>query len=452
MKIKEATNREVHWQFPKLNIGDQANDRVLGRLGDELRACFAPVYAGNSGSFQWHSPDAGWNSLPAAAADVQEQVRAEWVNVQNGVREKFSAEPDIAERLLTIPNEEYIFYKTSSDGTLKLLVTGWGFQNFRRPDIVAPKPEPIDRITQSVCIHVTRDGEPVGNTEVVIPTKNGLNALYTGEDGVLRMPTNLSVGQRFTLQHPDSGAEKQFVVVKGQTEYEWDVTQTTQISVRATLDDKPLADTSVVVTYHGRDYKLVLDDGGTACIDAMAYHPGDVCQVVLGGDQSQERELEVNANNIFDFDVKSPVPTPPPAPDSESVPPEVPELNPPTPPELREFRLTVLDHAGKPYVGMNIALRQGAHVVPARLDEHGTTMIERRNFADYEPIDVQLNSPAQKFPPIGFTLEPEEDEYVIQEQLETPSPWESVLMQLLIVFLAAIFLTVIGYLMIHFFM
>ena len=79
-------------------------------------------------------------------------------------------------------------------------------------------------------------------------------------------------------------------------------------------------------------------------------------------------------------------------------------------------------------------------------------MIERRNFADYEPIDVQLNSPAQKFPPIGFTLEPEEDEYVIQEQLETPSPWESVLMQLLIVFLAAIFLTVIGYLMIHFFM
>ncbi|MBR1594851.1 MAG: hypothetical protein IJ692_04115 [Alloprevotella sp.] len=447
MKVKEATLREVHWRL-KWNAGEQANTRLRQALG-ELSSHFAQLDAGNNGKFLWSKPGNDWIPLSTAEPMQQEELRRMWQELRHSVHEKLAQAPDLAENILSIPNEDYLFFAPLPDGGLQLLVTGWGFMNYRRSmgSVITERREKVQ--LQDVCIHLMRDGAPLGGETFQLVTPNGLNALRTNEDGSLLLPSKVRVGESFHLRHPDTGKEDSFEVVEGQTDYVWDVTEHTSLSVRATLDDKPLADVPLSVSYHGHDYPLRLDASGAAVLSEVPYHDGASCTVSMG-DERQERALELHGENLFEFALHTKLQEPP-APPEVTEEPDGEEILPPAPPAVETFRLKVLDEQGRPFPGMPVLLSQGGRQIPAQLDAEGQAEFNRPDFMEGQPIDVQLQNPARQLPHVSFALEPGESDYVLQERVDRPNPWEDVLMQILLVVVCAFFLTIIGYFAIHFF-
>lgn len=441
MKVKEATQREVHWRL-KWNAGEQANMRLRQTLGD-LSTNFAQLDAGNNGKFLWSKPGNNWTSLSDASPEVQEKMRRQWLTLQHEVRQKLDAKPDLAENILSIPNEGYLFYAPQADGDLSLLVTGWGFMNYRRAEHSVIIEQRERNTMQEVTIRLLRDDEPVANDEIQLNTPNAVNTFMTDAEGQVHLPSKVRVGDTLHLRHPATLCEQQFVVVEGQTDYVWDVTQHVGLMVRATMDGKPLSDVPLKVSYHGRDYSLRLDGTGKTMQTDVPFHVGDICAVTLG-DETLERELMLGESNLFEFALTTPVQAPP-VPPVDGVMDDVEEDLPPAPPEVKTFSLTIFDEQGRPFIGMPIVLSQMGRQYPAQLDNEGCTVFKRPDFLEGQPISVQMQNPARPMPEVSFTLEPGEDDYVLQEKVDKPNPWENVLMQLLVVFLCAFFLSIIGY-------
>ena len=466
MKIKEVALNEIHWTIDQWNRGDQANDRLSEKLGP-LSRYFAK---GNVGAetFTW-SFDAPlkWTPLNKAAEPEAVAARQRWEELKNEVKAKLAATPELAEHILEIPNEDYIHCRTDETGAIDILITGWGFRNFKKagPHIWGHKNE-ADK-SHPVDISFTLEGEKLPSRPFFIVAPKTRNEFTTDAEGNFRIGNKMEPGATINIVDGPTQKAFQIVVDETQTEYVFDVTQWVTVSISATHDGQPVSGTPAKLNYRGKDYDVLLQQGQGDVQLALA--EGETCTVRFAGEE-QAKELNPEGDT-FIFDTFTPMTTVTVQATLDGQPVNegtvklsydgnnyelnltngqasielaltegqtctvsfaeqqqqavlttdghtfVFEQN--TPPEL--FRITVLDADGHPIGNQPLTLRQGDNIQQLQLDADGSVNVERRLFDASKPITAQVATKTQKTPETPDKPEapqPEENTSVKEEEVE----------------------------------
>ena len=132
MEIKRASINEVHWSI-NWNASQQANLRLKEKLGD-LSRHFAPLKVGHA-TYNWIVDTPGhWQPLAAANPADRERIIEKTEQIRQDVFQRLESEDMLASKICQVPNyEEYIFWqRQDDDDDIDILITGWGFHNFRK--------------------------------------------------------------------------------------------------------------------------------------------------------------------------------------------------------------------------------------------------------------------------------------------------------------------------------
>lgn len=218
-KIKQSALNEIHWKLPGWNQGADANARLQSLLRDASKY-FANVNVGPSAVF-WNHPDSDWTCVTTATADERPGIEAAQRRVSQLVQSRAGK---YAEMLLTRPNEDYIFFRTTPSGTTEILYTGWGYSNYKKASGGAFRKVNETAQTHPATVAFTVDGTPVPmrSFEVVLPGGR-TNTLATDAEGRYVFPM-VTPGNKATLRDVESGKTFEFVWDKERKEYLFDVT------------------------------------------------------------------------------------------------------------------------------------------------------------------------------------------------------------------------------------
>lgn len=421
MKIKEVATKEIHWLLP-WNPGPQANDRLRQKLGNSLCSYFARINVGKD-SYVWNIDINGkWRPLTKDETAEEALARQRWDEVKQEVRAHLNSEIELVEKILTIPNDEYIYYQIDATGQVKVLVTGWGFTNFKGVVIGNGSGEIDKPTTHPVSVAFTIDGQKVPNRDffIVAPQKNVPHT--TDAEGNYALG-NLSENTTFEVIDGPTGRKFSIQTDRTTTEYTFDVTEFVNVSVEAVHDKQPISGETATLNYHGRTYELTLSNGSATI--SLPLYGGDAC-IARFREAMQQQELNLSGHT-FRFESTTPIMPPPPPGGGETgdgdgegegdtggegegegevVTPE---------PEPRDISVQVVDRNMKPFARGSITFKQGEKTLEKKLDERGITYLAKDDFATGQPLSAQVSTPGRTIPPIPFTLDEGETQYVLQE-------------------------------------
>lgn len=284
---------EVHWLFRDINPGSHANNRVEKLLGEDHKS-FAICNVSQS-SYVWSSDEDDWTPVSSVSSPLERSLIEE--ARKDLFKRVMSRAPGMAEKLTTTPNDSYVFYKIAQDGTIRLLITAWGFRNYK------PGPKPIDwagldrRETLRIIFVRGKDVLPNRKFEIVLPYKN--NTFFTDENGVRDFGTYFKVGDKIDIVDDETKTTFCIVIEEGKSDYLIDVAQECFVDVSVQDDKGPIAGEGVTISYNDGQQRLITDQTGR-CRCALTYIPATSCFVSVR-DQEQEQMLAIN-NNAFLFD------------------------------------------------------------------------------------------------------------------------------------------------------
>ena len=247
---------------------------------------------------QWELPGDGWVSLSEGDPLMAQEVRQELQKRKMLISKRFGNNQDMAQRILSVPDDGYVYYKAGTDGQLQIRLTAWGYRYPERVSggnaigIHAPNGK-----TEHVCIHLMYDNKPVPNEVLYL---NGFRR-STDSSGVYDIG-DLPIGYQFDVK---VGNQQQKVVVQaGQGDIRLDVTIHTIVEVNATLDGQPYVGAIVSLSYMGREMQLTTGENGKATAQVPLDPNNGVCSVSLGNDfQQQSLQQPIT---VFSFNIESP--------------------------------------------------------------------------------------------------------------------------------------------------
>ena len=409
MKIKEVATNEIHWLLP-WNRNTQANDRLRQKLGNNLCSYFARCSVG-ADSYVWSVDINGkWQPLTDAQPTEKMLIDKRWDEVKQEVRTHLSSDIELAEKILTIPNDEYIYYQIDTAGQVKVLITGWGFNNFKGPVIGRGGVKLEDKDSHPVSVSFTIDNEKVPNREffIVTPQKNVPHT--TDAEGNYSMG-NIKVGTIFEVIDGPTGRKFSIQADHTMTEYTFDVTEYVKVSVKASHDEQPINDETATLEYHGRTCDLPLIDGYATT--TLVFHPDEVCIARFRDEKQQQTIGQTGHTFCFDFmslrdggdEEEGEGEGEEEEGEGEVVEPE----------EPRDISIQVIDSNMKPMAGCSVTFKQGEKELIQKLDGRGTTYLSKEDFATGQPLTAQVSVLGRTLAPIPFTLDEGETQYVLQE-------------------------------------
>lgn len=261
---------------------------------------------------QWELPGDGWTALADADTLLAVDVRKELLSRQKAVSERFGTNQEMAQRVLSVPDDHYVFFKESSDGSLQIRLTAWGY---RYPERVlggaATGEIPGSTPKEVVSIHLLYDGKPMAGKPVRL---NGRPRM-TDSSGTIEIG-DVPVGYQFDVDV--NNVHRHVTVEKGEGNLVLDLTEYTTLEVRVTRDAQPFEAARISVAYMGRNEELVADANGYASIKLPLDPENRPCAISAEGETQQHPLEPVSTTVCFDF-----VTPPPPA--VEEPLPEVPE-------------------------------------------------------------------------------------------------------------------------------
>lgn len=260
------------------------------QLGDGEEQIFTERTPGD-GYLQWELPGDGWQCLadedPIMGATVRETLRKRMELVGS----KFGANTAMAQRVLSVPGDEYVYFKASANGGLDIKLTAWGYKYPERiggNEATGDAREKTDK--QTTCIKLVNNG----HCKADYPFKlNGFNR-RTDSEGKLLIG-DLPVGYKFNIEvdgitHPAS-------VTAGNSEIVIDLTRFCDLIVHAVLNGAPYAGAEAEVAYDNTTKTLVLDASGNAVLHT-GINDGEICAVTIDGETRRvvlhEPTTEVN--------------------------------------------------------------------------------------------------------------------------------------------------------------
>ena len=470
MEIKNVRVNEIHWSIG-WNASQEANKRLKDKIG-ETSKYFAQLKVGNA-TYNWIVDTIGkWRPMGMAPDSDKALIMEKAEEIRQEVFDKLPGDDALATKICQVPNyEEYIFYKDNGDDTIDVVITGWGFHNFKKagPFIETWPPRPI-RHTTTIAFVVDGERQPQRPFSIVTPKMQKPDV--TDEQGVRSYKEY--AGLNMTVIDDATQRQFSFTTEDKDQELEFDVTTKTSVIVRATLDGEPINDETVGFDYNGQHYDVQLVNG-EATLSDLSFKSDVSCKATLRGEERSE-PLSGNAATIITFDFN----TPPPVIDKcsitvmatldgnpiagetvsvdyagqhydltlddegkatisdivctgdtcytsfrdteHSITPEKDKEN------IINFELkepvkepviatiSVVDAQGQPMKNAQFRLQQGEKFLEGQLDEQGAAQFVMDTFAIDQPLQAHITTEDQRqIDPIEFTLEAEEKEYVLQE-------------------------------------
>lgn len=247
---------------------------------------------------QWILPDNGWTALSEGDPIMAEEVRRELKLRMQMITEKFGANTAMAQKVLTVPDDSYVYYRADANGMLDIKLTAWGYRYPERitgGDVIADIAP--DTKQEKVVIRFENDGKPMVNKEFRL---NGFKRT-ADSNGELEVGM-LDVGYGFDLEI--DGKKQHFTVEESKGNIVIDCTEFTTVEVKATLDGVPYANANVNVVYGIRNMQLITDATGRATTKVPLSINGDMCSATL--DNETQQMLLKSVMNTFVFNLQSP--------------------------------------------------------------------------------------------------------------------------------------------------
>lgn len=299
-KIKEVSNNEIHWLLKDWNVKSQANMRIKQLLQSDS-AYFAQVNVAGP-YYTWNASDTEWLLLSSAIPLEGNVVREELKRLRKRVRTTLSGRPDIAEKILTVPNDDYVLYRIEEGGNVSLLLTGWGFRNFNKPSGGPIKIDPLSDKAHPVRISFIIDGQCVPNREFAVITSQKNVPHVTDDNGQFSFGEKVNPGKGIDIM--DIPTKKIFHLVVDETrqEYDFDVTESVKINVRVEENGKPTINEEIRIAYAGFNYLLTSVNGKAS--KAVPFYMSEAC-VVKVREEEKSAFLNIDGYNEFFFEFTS---------------------------------------------------------------------------------------------------------------------------------------------------
>lgn len=280
---------------------DRVYHALQSQLGDGELQLFTERIPGHE-YLQWELPGDGWIALATGDPLIGLEVRKELLRRQKAVSERFGTNQDIAQRVLSVPDDQYIFYKMEANGQLAIRLAVWGYRYPER--IIGPGATgelPAKAQKEHVSIHLVYDEKPVPEKPVKL---NGFPRA-TDASGAVEIG-ELPVGYQFDI---DVESLHQHVVVEaGEGYITLDLTKFTTLEVIVTRDVLPYASAKISVSYKGRQVELVTDANGYVRAKFPLDPDHGFCSVTVEG-ETQQRPLDPQSTT-FRFDLVTTPPAP----------------------------------------------------------------------------------------------------------------------------------------------
>lgn len=280
-------------------IGDDY-DRVYtalkNQLGQDSDNLFTERIPGHE-YLQWELPGDGWVALSASDPIMLQEVKRELSQRQQNISIKFGNNQAMAQKVLSVPDEDYVYYKHDDAGRLVIRLTAWGYRYPERVgggDITTDfKPK---EKAEHVSISLMYDDKPLSR-ELRL---NGF--LRTTDVNGLLDVGDLPIGYQFDIEIDKH--KQHITVLPGQGEIKINLTKYTTVEVQASLDNVPYLGAQVTLSYGGRNMQLTCDSNGHATTKFPLNKDSGLCTVTI--DNSTQQELLKDSINTFVFQLKSP--------------------------------------------------------------------------------------------------------------------------------------------------
>ncbi len=253
---------------------------------------------------QWELPGEGWTALSNSDPLMSQEVRKELQNRCQAISRKFGNNQATAQRILSVPDDSYIYYKADESGRLLIRLTAWGY---RYPERVGggDTSGTIARTeaTEHTVIKLIYDGNPMPQKEFKL---NGYKR-KTDDSGILEVG-DLPVGYQFDMEV--DGQKQHITIAEGQGELVIDLTRFTTIEVKALLDGSSYDGAVAKIAYGDKNVELTCDAAGRAVAKLPISLNNGICTVSMGSEM-QQKKLSPTDINTFVFSLISSPPKPP---------------------------------------------------------------------------------------------------------------------------------------------
>lgn len=311
--------------------GNEAYDKIYQTLKESLPSDEEMIFAertSGSGFLQWELPQEGWVTLEQGDPIQAIEVKKELERRIQLVRIKFGDNQVMADKVLSYPDDSYVYFKYNAQRKLQILLTAWGYRHPERIEGIGAGgwvPKQVKK--EPVSIHVVYAGKSLTDKPFLLNgTPRKTDAYGTYEIGKLPIDYEFEVDV--------DGKQQRVKVVEGEGHITIDATIYADIEVKATLDGQPYGKASVKVDYCGQQMQLVTDGEGCLSIQLpLSLEEQKLCTVAIDA-ETQIKPLS-KAPTHFVFDIVSPKsePLPEPEPVPEPVLEPVPEPEPESKPE-----------------------------------------------------------------------------------------------------------------------
>lgn len=288
---------------------DQVFIALQKQLDEKERQLFAERTPG-SNYLQWTLPGDGWIALSNGDPLTEQLVRKELSALQQNVSAQFGGNQEMAQAILSVPSDEYVYYKPDDNGNLMIKLTAWGY---RFPEIIGNSMSGFIRPkiqTEHIFISLVYGGKPMSNQMLRL---NGFGRIVN-DQGVLDVG-DLPIGYQFDVTVENE--RRHITVTQGEGNIVIDLTEYAAVEIRALLDGIPYAGAEVELSYMGQSISLTCDNSGCAITKLPLDKDGSFCRVSIK-DAVQQKVLR-ETDNVFVFQLETPPSPPSPEPQDTTV-------------------------------------------------------------------------------------------------------------------------------------
>lgn len=406
---------------------DSIYKTLKDKYGDGPEQLFTERLPGHQ-YLQWQLPGSDWCSL-ADEKDiiVKEEVKRNLAERQRTVKGQFASK-ELANKILTVPDDEYVFYRIDDKGSMLIRLTAWGYKYPAKIDNGGLSGLRDNSEKQMMTVSFSHDGKYLPNKTFT------LNRMERKTDGTGRYVLGeLPVGYQFDIAVDDK--KEHVTVQKGVDNINIDLTKYATIYIEATLDGTPYNGAEATVNYT-KSLHLTTDGNGKASARLPIDLTGAPCRVSMGK-ESQQRVLTEGDNNLFAFALESKKPQEPVTPEEPEKPitpkpetheepekpitPKTPVTEPPLddtdngdeepePPTLLTKRIEIsVTKDGKPYHNAEVRVEYHDQMLNVKTNEKGKAAIILTTEECNDPCSVTIDGVQQK-----KVLEKDLTEYVFE--------------------------------------
>lgn len=247
---------------------------------------------------QWELPGDGWVALSASDPLMLQEVKRVLLCRQQNISRKFGSNQAMAQKVLSVPDDDYVYYKNDEAGHLLIRLTAWGY---RYPERVGGGNVTTNlkskEETEHISISLMYDGKPLSGKSLRL---NGF--LRTTDANGLLDVGDLPIGYQFDIEVDKQ--QQHVTVTPEEGEIKIDLTEYTTVEVQASLDNVPYSGGQVTLSYMGRNMQLTCDSSGRVTAKLPLDKEGSLCTVTI--DNSTQQEPLRDSINVFVLQLTSP--------------------------------------------------------------------------------------------------------------------------------------------------